>query len=52
MSKSFVITKAGYYLLDNNNNIIQDSNGKPLTFKLKEEAENYLKENNIQGTVK
>jgi hypothetical protein len=52
MSKSFVITKAGYYLLDESNNIILDENGKPVTFKEKEAAENYLKEKNITGTVK
>lgn len=52
MSKSFIITKAGYYLLDNDDNIILNENGKPITFKEKEAAENYLKVNNITGSVK
>lgn len=52
MADSFIISKAGYYLLDENDELILDSSGKPLTFKEKESAENHLKENNLVGTVK
>lgn len=52
MAKSFLITKAGYFLVDENNEIILDENGKPVTFKEKEAAETFLVENNISGLVK
>ena len=48
----FIITKKGYFLLDEHGKVIVDTNGKVLTFSNKESAESYLKENNINGTVK
>lgn len=48
----FVISKKGYYLLDEKGKAITSSDGKVLTFSNKESAELYLKENNIKGTVK
>jgi len=52
MADSYIISKAGYFLLDENNELILDESGRPLTFKEKETAEKYLKDKNITGTVK
>jgi len=48
----FVIKKCGYYIIDYNNNKIVDKDGNLITFKALEDARNFLKENNITGTVK
>jgi len=52
MPNKFIITKKGYYLLDEHGRVIVDESGKVLTFSDKETAENYLKEKNISGSVK
>jgi len=52
MAKKFIITKCGYYLLDEDGRVINDSEGNLLTFKEKEAALLYLKENKINGSVK
>lgn len=52
MADKFIITKKGYYLLDEHGKVIVDESGKVLTFSELEAAELYLKEKNIKGLVK
>lgn len=46
------LVKAGFICIDNVTNEIVCNNGKPVTFKTMDEAESYLKENNIQALIK
>jgi hypothetical protein len=47
------LQKPGYYILDNTTRKVYIlPNGVPAVFKLKEEAEKYISENNINGIVK
>ena len=48
----YVITKCGFYLLDAQGKVIFNEEGNPLLFSEKNEAEKYLKDNQIAGTVK
>jgi len=48
----YVITKCGFYLLDTQGKVIFNEEGNPLLFSEKNEAEKYLKDNQIDGTVK
>jgi hypothetical protein len=48
----YVITKCGFYLLDEEGKIIYNQEGNPLLFPEKSQAEKYLKDNQIIGTVK
>ncbi len=52
MPTEFIITKKGYYLLDEHGQVVVDGTGKVMTFTDKDAAELFLKENKINGTVK
>jgi len=46
------LVKAGFICIDNSTKEVICNNGKPVTFKTIEEAELYLKENNISASIK
>ena len=47
------LQKAGFFIQDNNTKKVYIMpNGNPAIFKTLEEAENYVRENNIDGLVK
>jgi len=46
------LNKCGFFILDENNNPLISKEGNLLSFSSKEEAEKYLADNNISGTVK
>jgi len=46
------LRKRGFFIVDENNVIVCNEAGHPVTFKEKEEAEKYIKENNISGLVR
>lgn len=48
----YVFTKNTWFLLDKNGDKMVNDRGDLITFGSKEEAEKYLKVNNINGTVK
>jgi hypothetical protein len=48
----FIITKKGYYLLDEHGQVIVDDTGKVITFTDKDSANLFLKENKINGSIK
>ena len=46
------LVKAGFICINNLTNEVICNNGKPIAFKTKEEAELYIKENNISASIK
>jgi hypothetical protein len=46
------LVKAGFICVDNLTREVICNNGKPIAFKTKEEAELYIKENNISASIK
>jgi hypothetical protein len=46
------LVKAGFICINNLTNEVICRNGKPIAFKTKEEAELYIKENNISASIK
>lgn len=46
------LRKRGFYIVDTTENCIYTENDLPKIFATKEEAEKFLKENNISGFVK
>jgi hypothetical protein len=46
------LVKAGFICINDATGEVVCNNGKPVTFKTADEAESYLKENNIQASIK
>lgn len=46
------LKKCGFFILDENNNPLKTEEGNLLSFSSKEDAEKYLRDKEIKGTVK
>jgi len=46
------LRKRGFFIVDENNDVVCNDSGLPVTFKDKEDAEKYIKEKNINGFVR
>lgn len=46
------LNKCGFFILDENDNPLTNKEGDLLTFSEKEEAEKYLRDNEIKGSIK